>query len=197
VPEDIERIQRVRKNSRYLITIGACATAGGIQALRNTNNVKEWNTAIYPNPEFIDTLTTSTAISQHIKVDYELWGCPVNTGQVIKVIRQLLFGVEAYQAKDSVCLECKRDQNSCLLVKGKKPCLGPVTSMGCGALCPKVGAACYGCYGPSENPNTEALIQQFRKNGMSEQDILKRFKFINSEAEAFNKAYKKIDNNSP
>lgn len=190
--EEIERIKKVRENTAYLITIGACATAGGIQALRNTADAKAWSQAIYPHPEFIKSLETSTAIAHHVKVDDEIWGCPISTAQVIKVIRQLLFGVEAYQQKDSVCMQCKRNQYTCILVKDKKPCLGPVTSMGCNALCPSVGAACYGCYGPCEKPNTDALSEQFERNGMSESDIVKRFKFINGEAAAFNKAYQKI-----
>lgn len=192
--KELERIQQVRRNSNYLITIGACATAGGIQALRNTQDAKAWTEAIYPQPEFIDSLDTATAINLHVKVDEEIWGCPVNTVQVIKVIRQLLFGVEAHQQKDSVCMECKRNQNTCVLVKSGKPCLGPVTRMGCGALCPSVGAACYGCYGPAELVNTEALSKQFKQNGMSDADIANRFKFISSEAPTFKAAYEKLKN---
>ena len=61
---DAERIQLVRKQSRFLVTIGACATAGGIQALRNFKDVREFTAAVYATPEYISTLGASTPISQ-------------------------------------------------------------------------------------------------------------------------------------
>lgn len=187
-PDEQERIQRVRANSKFLVTIGACATAGGIQALRNGANVKEWMAAIYAKPEYIKSLATSTAIALHVKVDLEIWGCPINSDQIVSAVRALAFGVKPQIKHDSVCLECKRQGHVCVLITKKEPCMGPVTQTGCGALCPSVGRGCYACYGPSENPNTAALSRRFAGFGLMPADIARRFLFINNQAPAFKNA---------
>lgn len=182
---DLERIQKIRSNSKYVVSIGACATSGGIQALRNFVNHKEWMSAIYADYNTIQSLSTSTPISHHIKVDVELWGCPVNTEQVLDVVRSLLFGALPDINHESVCLECKRKNNVCVLVTKNAPCLGPVTKTGCGALCPSIGRACYGCYGPAENPNTVALGNKFKQIGLENADVARKFLHINNQAPAF------------
>lgn len=188
-PDEIHRIKKIRDNSRHVITIGACATAGGIQALRNYANEKAWISAIYAKPDTIATLATSTPISQHIAVDWELWGCPVNTDQVIDTIRSLLFNATPRITRESVCLECKRKGHVCVMVSKQIACMGPVTQQGCGALCPSVGRGCYGCYGPQENPNTHALGQHFEAvNGLSNSAVAQRFLQINNQAPAFKEA---------
>jgi len=187
-PADEDRIQRVREKSRYLITIGACATAGGLQALRNFTNVEEWVAAVYAKPEYIQTLATSTPIHHHVKVDLELWGCPVNAAQVLKAVRDLLFGVVPKQEVDKVCMECKRQRNVCVMVAKNMPCMGPVTRTGCGAICPKVGRDCYACFGPAENSNTESMGLRLEGLGLIPEAIAKRFLFINSEASEFRDA---------
>lgn len=145
---DKERIRRVRDNSQFLITIGACATAGGVQALRNLHQGDGWHQAIYASPEYLDSLDTVTPISKHVKVDLELWGCPVNTQQVVQAVSSLLHGVKPRETQETVCAECKRWGNVCVVVAHNKPCLGPQTHAGCGAICPAFGRGCYGCYGP-------------------------------------------------
>jgi len=187
-PDEIERIKKIRENTTHLITIGACATAGGIQALRNAANHQEWMTSIYASPKTIETLATSTAIANHVKVDWELWGCPVNTHQVLSTVRSLLFGATPSTKRDAVCFECKRQGHVCVVVTKKEPCMGPVTQTGCGALCPSIGRACYACYGPSEKPNTRALGMHFKQNGLSDDVIANRFLHINNQAPAFNQA---------
>ena len=187
-PDEKERIKVIRENSKYIITIGACATAGGIQALRNFVDYKEWVASIYATPEYVKTLSTSTAISQHIKVDLELWGCPVSTKQVLDAIRSLLSNATPRIKRDSVCLECKRNGNVCVLVTKKQACMGPVTQTGCGALCPSVGRACYACYGPKETLNTISLGNWFQYLGLSSESIAQQFLHINNQAPGFNKA---------
>ncbi len=187
-PEDLERLRRIRENSRYLITIGACATAGGIQALRNLADAGEWTAAVYAQPAYIRSLAASTPIARHVKVDLELWGCPVNGRQVLAAVRGLLFGVAPWYEKDKVCVECKRRQTVCVLVSQGIPCMGPVTRAGCGALCPSFGRDCYACYGPAENPNTEALARRFEGLGLVPEAIARRFLFINNGAPEFNEA---------
>lgn len=184
-PEDIERIQRIRHNSKFLVTLGACATAGGVQALRNLAHGQEWVAAIYARPEYIRSLATSTAIAQHVKVDLELWGCPVNGRQLLAAVRALLSGVKPVEENDKICLECKRQQTVCVMVARGVPCLGPVTRTGCGALCPSFGRDCYACYGPAENPNTESLARRFEGLGLLPEAIARRFLFITNGAPAF------------
>ncbi len=187
-PEDLERISDIRHNSNYLITIGACATAGGLQALRNLANGKEWIADIYATADTISALPTSTPISDHVKVDLELWGCPVSTRQVFTAIRSLLFDVLPRDEHDKLCLECKRQGVSCVMVTQGIPCMGPVTRTGCGALCPRHGRDCYACYGPAENPNTDALGKRFAGLGLVSGQIAARFHFINSASPDFRQA---------
>jgi sulfhydrogenase subunit delta len=186
--EDLERIQRVRKNSDHLVTLGACATAGGLQALRNLASAREWSAAVYARPEYIASLDTSTAIARHVKVDFELWGCPVSSRQVLGAVRALLFGVAPLEERDKVCLECKRSNIVCVMVTGREPCMGPVTRTGCGALCPRFGRDCYGCYGPAEAANTESLSRRFEGLGLLPEQIARRFLGMNAAAPEFAEA---------
>jgi len=190
--EEEERIKAVRANSQYLITIGACATAGGLQALRNFNNTKAWTAGIYAHPQYISTLDTATAIAQHVRVDLELWGCPVNSHQVLSAIRALLFGVTPVQDHDKLCSECKRINVVCVMVTKGVPCMGPVTRTGCGVLCPRYDRDCYACYGPAENTNTDSLTHRFKELGLTSETIARRFFFINNGAPAFAKAGQQV-----
>lgn len=188
-PHDAERIRRVRKESRYLVTIGACATAGGIQALRNFRDVKEWVAAVYASPAYIDTLATSTPISAHVKVDFELHGCPINKTQLVEVISACLNGRRPNIPEHSVCIQCKRSGTVCVMVARGVPCLGPVTHTGCGALCPSYGRGCYGCFGPKETPNTASLTRWWRKElGVSQDDVERAYHNFNTWAEPFRQA---------
>jgi coenzyme F420-reducing hydrogenase gamma subunit len=187
-PEDLERIARIRARSRFLVTIGACATAGGLQALRNLARASDWFAAIYPSPQYIQSLPVSTPIAAHVKVDLELWGCPVNGRQVIAAVRALLEGVAPVEENEKLCLDCKRRGIVCVLVAKGLACLGPVTRTGCGALCPAFGRDCYGCYGPAETPNSEALGRRFAGLGLVPEAIAQRFLAFNSAAPAFTEA---------
>jgi len=181
---DIERIREIRRSSRCLVTIGACATAGGIQALRNFASVKEFAATVYPAPEYLDTLATSTAIAAHVPVDFELRGCPVDKHQLLEVVAAFLAKRKPSIPEYSVCLECKRRGNVCVTVTGT-PCLGPVTRAGCGALCPACTRGCYGCFGPMETPNMPAMTRQWKALGMSSRDIRRALRTFNADAEPF------------
>lgn len=184
--DEVERIQKVRKNSRYVVTLGACATAGGLQALRNLDGSNEaWKHAVYAQPEYITTLDRAEPISQHIKVDLEIWGCPVNGQQVLAAVQQLLLGVVPSLKRDKVCMECKRQQASCVMVVHGMPCMGPVTRTGCGALCPRYQRDCYACFGPAENLNTAAMSRRLGELVPTQTDIARRYLFINSHAPGF------------
>src|SRR3989304_4402194 len=145
---DAERIKEVRRQSKTLITIGACATAGGIQALRNFADVKAFTSIVYARPDYISTLATSTPISAHVPVDFELRGCPIDKRQLVEVITAFLAKRMPVIPAHSVCVECKLKGNVCVMVAHGTPCLGPVTHAGCGAICPSYNRGCYGGFGP-------------------------------------------------
>ncbi|HEV7206935.1 MAG TPA: hypothetical protein VGN18_20205 [Jatrophihabitans sp.] len=184
-PGDVERIRRVREQSRVLITIGACATAGGIQALRNFADIDEFRSAVYASPHYIDTLATSTAIAAHVTVDFELRGCPIDRGQLLEVISAFLAGRKPDIPDTSVCTECKRRGLTCVTVAHGEPCLGPVTHAGCGALCPGVNRGCYGCFGPMTGANVAALVPLLRRCGLDDGDVDRVFSTFNVAAPAF------------
>jgi sulfhydrogenase subunit delta len=185
---DAERIRDVRRSSKAVVTIGACATAGGIQALRNFGDVDEFVSAVYASPEYISTLETSTPISAHVRVDFELHGCPVNKHQLLEVVTAFLHGRKPGIPSTSVCTECKRRNVVCVTVAHGTPCLGPVTHAGCGALCPAYNRGCYGCFGPMETPNTAALVPLLRNLGMTERGVERVFRTFNADAEPFRNA---------
>src|SRR3954447_3451557 len=189
--EDAERIRRVRAESRRLVTIGACATAGGIQALRNFADVEEFAAAVYATPQYVSTLATSTALSAHVAVDYELHGCPVDKHQLLEVISAFLNERRPAVASHSVCVECKRRGNVCVMVAHGTPCLGPVTHAGCGALCPSYHRGCYGCFGPMETPNTESLDAWFARLGADDADIVRRYRLFYVNAPHFREAHER------
>lgn len=184
-PHDEERIHKVRRASRYLITIGACATAGGIQALRNFKDVKEFISIVYATPQYIETLRKSTPIAEHVRVDFELQGCPINKRQLLEVISAYLIGRKPTVPSHSVCVECKQRGTVCVMVAQGTPCLGPVTHAGCGALCPSYNRGCYGCYGPMETPNTASLSRWWRKLGVKQEGLIHVFRTFNAYSEPF------------
>jgi coenzyme F420-reducing hydrogenase gamma subunit len=195
-PQDAQRIRHVRRVSKFLVTIGACATAGGIQALRNFKDVKEFVSIVYARPDYIETLNTSTPISDHVLVDFELQGCPVNKKQLLEVIKAFLHGRRPSTPSYSVCVECKLRGNVCVMVAHGTPCLGPVTHAGCGAICPSYDRGCYGCFGPKETPNTASLSEWWARLGVVQEDIVRVFRGVNAYAEAFRKESENHDKQS-
>ncbi len=174
-PDDAVRIREIRASSRRLITIGACAAAGGIQALRNFAAEGAFVGAVYAHPEYISSLSTSTPISAHVAVDLEIQGCPIDRHQLLEVITAELAGRKPFLPTHTVCQECKGRNTVCLLVAHGTACMGPVTRAGCGALCPAVGRGCFGCFGPSEGANTAALARRLRESGLEPVDVSRLF----------------------
>ncbi|HEX2414353.1 MAG TPA: hypothetical protein VHJ37_03970 [Thermoleophilaceae bacterium] len=183
--EDAERIRAVREQSRRLVTIGACATAGGIQALRNFADVEDFLSVVYASPEYVSTLDSSTPISDHVPVDYELHGCPVDKRQLLEVVSAFLNERRPAIPSSSVCLECKRRGNVCVMVAHGTPCLGPVTHAGCGAICPAYDRGCYGCFGPMETPNAAPLSGWLAQLGVEEVDLVRLYRTFHAGAPAF------------
>jgi sulfhydrogenase subunit delta len=193
-PEHLQQIAEIREQSKVLITIGACATAGGLQALRNFADADHFTEVVYAHPEYIESLSTSTPVSEYVKVDFELWGCPIDKVQLKQMLSDLLAGVAPRLPGNSLCQECKRMAQSCVLITRGEPCLGPVTRTGCGAICPSMGRACYGCFGPAdlsfphdrEQANATSLAERFATElHMSEDEIRRRFHLIYSHMSPF------------
>ena len=187
-PHDADRIREIRRSSHALISIGACATAGGIQALRNFADVDDFAKIVYASPDYLSTLRTSTPISAHVPVDFELNGCPIDRGQLLEVIAAHLQGRRPHVRAHSVCVECKRRGTVCVMVAHGTPCLGPVTHAGCGAICPSYDRGCYGCFGPMESPNTGALSARMSELGAGEIDLVRVYRTFNAGAEPFRAA---------
>ena len=184
-PQQLEHIREIRAHTRVLVTIGACASAGGLQALRNFADHHDFVRTVYARPDYIASLTTSTPVADHVPVDLELRGCPIDKGQLREVITALLVGRRPNLPRHSVCMQCKAAGQVCVTVARGIPCLGPVTHAGCGALCPRYARGCYGCFGPSAEANTGALARRLKVLGQDREQIQRAFHFINGWAEAF------------
>lgn len=167
-----KEIVEIRERSRLLISIGACATAGGLQALRNWASLAEYKRSVYPKPDVVDALPMSTPVSDHVYIDYELWGCPIEKTALSETLIALLLGKRPGIPVYSLCMDCKMKGIPCVLVSRGEPCLGPVTQAGCGVLCPSLGRACYGCFGPREGANIDALLGQFEASGMDRKETV-------------------------
>ena len=185
---DARRIKEIRAQSKTLVSIGACATAGGIQALKNFANVSEYISIVYANPDYIDTLATSTAIGDHVAVDLELRGCPISKHQLIEVVDAYLHGRRPNTPNQSVCVECKLRGTQCIMVAGGTPCMGPITHAGCGALCPSYNRGCFGCFGPSADPNIDSLRGIWHGLGVSDPELVRALRTFNAFAPEFKEA---------
>lgn len=184
-PDDAEKVRQIRAASRTLVTIGACATSGGIQALRNVADVEEYRSIVYPHPSYVATLARSTPVAAHVTVDLELRGCPVDRRQLLETLSALAQGRRPRLTTDPVCVECKRRGTPCVMVSHGQPCLGPVTQAGCGAICPSVARGCYGCFGPAASANTASMGDRMVALGMADRDVVRAFRTFNAGAEAF------------
>lgn len=182
---DLERIAFIRSSSKFLITIGACATAGGIQALRNGRDHAQWMSLVYARPDYIDSLATSTPISAHVKVDFELRGCPIDKHQLLEVILAFLHHRKPNVSAHATCVECKLAGTVCVMVARAQPCLGPITHAGCGALCPSYARGCYGCFGPSDAPRPRPLAQQLIALGETPGQVKRLLSTFNAAAPPF------------
>ena len=191
--EQIEQVKGIREASSFLITIGACATSGGIQALRNGTALADHVRYVYPTPEYVDALADSTPVADHVKVDLELTGCPVDRGQLLAALAWLLQGSVPRPPTTPVCIECKKRGYVCVVVAKGEPCLGPVTRTGCGAICPGMGRGCYGCFGPSQPPNSDALARRFLDFGMTPSQVAEKFNFITGYAPDFREASERLE----
>jgi sulfhydrogenase subunit delta len=191
--DDVERIQEIRRQCRFLVTIGACATSGGIQALRNWADVNDFISHVYAHPDYIQTLATSTPIAEHVFVDFELRGCPINKHQLVELVASLIHGRKPRTPTYSVCVECKRNGTVCVAVARGIACLGPVTQAGCGAICPSYCRECFGCYGPKERANTLSLSRHYTSTGTPPDQVVRLLRNFNAYAADFRAASESLE----
>jgi sulfhydrogenase subunit delta len=184
-PEHIDAIKELRRQARILVTIGACATAGGIQAIRNWSDHDAFRAAVYEHPEWVESLATATPVSEHVKVDAELRGCPIDGGQLAELLTAVLVGRRPQIRDEAVCRECKRKGLVCMVVAAGEPCMGPVTMSGCDALCPTYGRGCYGCFGPRTGANAKGWSAAMRRAGRPPEEIWRMFAGFTGYAEPF------------
>jgi coenzyme F420-reducing hydrogenase gamma subunit len=192
---DVERIKEIRKRCHFLVTIGACATSGGIQALKNWAKVDDFIHAVYARPEYISTLGTSTPIGDHVLVDFELRGCPINKNQLVELVTALVVGRKPRVPRHSVCVECKRRGTVCVAVAQGIACLGPVTQAGCGAICPSFNRECFGCFGPKEKPNLVSLTTHYTGTGTQPRQLIQLLRNFNGNAPEFRESSDVLEGN--
>ena len=185
---DAQRILQIRAQSKVLITIGACATAGGIQALRNFADVEEFRAAVYARPEVHPHAGDLHGDPRPRAGRLRAPCCPISKAQLLEVVSAYLTHRTPNTPGESVCLECKRRGNVCVLVAHGTPCLGPATQAGCGAICPAFNRGCYGCFGPQDTPNTGSLAKKLGELGVDAEGRMRMFRTYNAWSPAFRAA---------
>ena len=173
---DIERLKKIRENSRYLVALGACAIPGGIPKIRNS--LPEATQKKLVRQARSDQVERVYAIGEIVKVDFALRQCPIDLEELQAFIVKVYHGIKPQEQEVPVCKECKQRNNRCLLLEGQ-PCLGPVTYAGCNALCPTENVNCTGCRGFTKDANLDKLLQLFRDMGIDEKVIYSQFTYFN------------------
>lgn len=184
-PEQAEQIVELRRQSKALVAIGACATSGGIQALRNWGDHDEFRSYVYAHPEYIESLATAVPVGEYVRVDAELRGCPIDAHQLVELLTALNIGRRPWLPDEAVCLECKRSGTVCVAVAGRTPCMGPLTLTGCGALCPSYNRGCYACFGPRDQANASSLTCWLVSGGQMPTDVGRLFAGFTAYSEPF------------
>jgi coenzyme F420-reducing hydrogenase gamma subunit len=172
--EEIKELRKIEKVSKFIIAFGACATFGGIPAIKDFYHDRIIEREVYGHVQKLSSVRIH-GIGQYIKVDYYMRGCPIHKEEFFRVIKDMIAGKKPVNITDPVCVECRLKENACLLQQGK-PCMGPITYGGCDALCTSVSVVCTGCNGPCDDANVAAEAKLFKEMGISEEDIQNKFR---------------------
>lgn len=181
---DVQKLKEIRANCRWLVAVGTCAVWGCVQKGCAKKQAKELAGEVYGEDNEIDCFNAEP-IEKYARVDVKLSGCPINSSQFMAVTASLLKDAMPFVTHKPVCLECKLRENACVLIENNLPCLGPVTAAGCGALCPSVGAACYGCWGPCDMPQMAAMAKILSEKGFSLEEVMTRLLSFGAPKELF------------
>lgn len=174
-PEEIEEIKQIRNKTKFLVALGDCAIGGCIPSIRNWITQMEAENRVYPDTSTIHS-TKVLGIGEYTKVDAILKGCPPHRNNIVELLKSAVLKIRPRLRQHPVCVECKFRDNLCLITSKKWACMGPVTSAGCGAICPSLDRECEGCFGPMSNPNASALASIFRDIGLTDGDIKRKFR---------------------
>jgi len=179
---DEDRLKEIRRNAGLLVAIGACATIGGINAIKNTHDIDEVKRYVYgKDADQFDTYPTRP-VDAVVKVDACVHGCPIDRDEFLQVVKALLLGKKPDMPNCPVCVECKTAENVCTFEKGQF-CMGPVTKAGCGAACITEGSLCWGCRGFVDDPNTDAQKEILEKYGLDLRDVINKFQLYTAGSE--------------
>jgi sulfhydrogenase subunit delta len=183
----VDELKKIRKRSRLLFAIGACAVNGGIPAIKATLPELMAEEAVYRDLSKIHSIRPHP-VHAYVPVDGMIRGCPPGERDLYEALSSVLIGKKPSFLEYSVCMECKRRNNICVLIAYKMPCMGPVTNAGCGALCPSFRRACYSCFGGMQQANAGALAREFRRLGLSDDDVRRRFTLFDADTSEFRRA---------
>jgi sulfhydrogenase subunit delta len=182
---DIPRLQKIRDTAKVVIALGACAMISGINALKNFQPQSEYQKAVYPDEPNKYETSTARALEEIIKIDAFIPGCPIDTGEFLRVVKNLVMGKNPGIPDYPVCVECKKNENTCVYEKGIH-CLGPVIRAGCNARCPSNGGYCFGCRGLIPKPNLHSQQDMMQKYNLNFDQMLEKFKlFLERSEEVF------------
>jgi coenzyme F420-reducing hydrogenase gamma subunit len=170
-PADEERLRRIREQAGIVVALGACAHIGGINTIRNRQQLEKVRKYVYGDKwEWFDAYE-SRPISAAVKVDYFIPGCPIDRFEFLEVVKALLQGREPKIKDYPLCVECKLKENVCLYHVGKS-CLGPIARAGCDAICPTYGDGCEACRGLITKPNINAAEDVLKEHGLTVEQVM-------------------------
>ena len=183
-PEEIARIKHVRAQCKILVALGSCACFGGLPSIKNSLSQREVEEKVYPDTSVIHSIK-AMGIDQYVKVDAYLKGCPIDKNELVELIKGILLDIKPYLRPHSVCIECKLRENPCMFLGDGRVCMGPVTSAGCGAVCPSKNRPCEGCRGPANDPNASSLARTLLEYGLSPREVELKFRKYAGETPPF------------
>ncbi|MDP8237284.1 MAG: hypothetical protein P9M08_12955 [Candidatus Erginobacter occultus] len=172
--DEVERLKKIRKRAKILVAVGSCACFGGVNQIKNKFPIEDVVREVYGDDP-VETLPVRK-VSDIVKVDLEIPGCPVSKEEVERIVVNLVTGAEIKFPKYPVCVECRRNLNTCVFDLGQI-CLGPITRAGCGAVCTTGKTGCIGCRGPAEEANYEEFRQILKDHGFTVRQALERINF--------------------
>jgi coenzyme F420-reducing hydrogenase gamma subunit len=178
-PTCIERIHDIRRRATYVVALGQCAVSGGINAMKNLQPSEKVQEEVYGEDKYLFPSIPAQPVSAIVKVDYEVRGCPMSAPEYLHILKSLILNRKPEIFDHAVCVECKLNENECVLDKGMF-CLGPVSRAGCDAICPANGQYCTGCRGPISNINKNGTIDMLKKHGFSKDEAIKKMKMFNA-----------------
>lgn len=165
-------LRKIRKKSKFLVALGACACHGGIPAMRNFIESEELGRYVY-NQQMLSDSIDAQPIDNFIKVDYHMYGCPILKDEFMGFINSYLEGRTPDQFQGPVCNQCPRRGRDCFL-RNKQVCMGALTHGGCNAVCIRQNIPCIMCRGPLDTANFPAEISLFKSWGLDEKDVLNK-----------------------